>query len=127
MAIVASPVPLPLSTAYSVDHELYNHLATLEDANAALNASKATHQIFSKIASLLSSFGQEWGLVLVHGHCTLQPNEKMVHRGRVAEPEIVREGTTVFPTRWMSDGKPFEYTPGYTSEYLDVDLKMICL
>ncbi|KAF7337032.1 hypothetical protein MVEN_02140000 [Mycena venus] len=87
--------------------ELYNNLPTLGEADDAFTP-KARAILISEVGELLARYGCLWGLCLVHAHCSLEAGETMVGRGNTSQPENV-EAEDVFPERWLSDGRPYEY------------------
>lgn len=97
--------------------ELYNALPTLGEASDILNAiEERRNDIFSKIASLLLSFDCVWGLSLVHAHCTIGKDEKMLSRGDISQPEVVAPETPIFAERWLADGRPYEFSDTHTGQ-----------
>ncbi|THU75594.1 hypothetical protein K435DRAFT_974760 [Dendrothele bispora CBS 962.96] len=71
-------------------------------------------RIFPEIGKLLESFGRLWGVNLVHTHCTLAEGEVMLARGNVSQPEPLSNEMRIYPERWLSDGRAFEFTTEYT-------------
>ncbi|KAJ5971842.1 uncharacterized protein N7479_001760 [Penicillium vulpinum] len=86
---------------------LYNNLPTLEDAEKRF-IDRGT--IFSAVGSLLAQYGNLYGLCLVHAHCTLTDEERMLSRGNISQPEIFALPGNYYPERWLSSGVPYEFT-----------------
>jgi hypothetical protein len=82
----------------------YNSLPTLGHANTRFTN---RDQVFSGLAPLFAAHGNQFGLCLVHRHCDLDENERIVSRGSVSEP--VRDGPA-YPERWLANGTPYEYS-----------------
>ncbi|KAF9474082.1 hypothetical protein BDN70DRAFT_962425 [Pholiota conissans] len=86
--------------------EIYNQLPTLGEAEAKFVDREAT---FSKLVPLLEKYDYNFGVCLVHAHCTLNPGEKMIATGHVSEP-VDANTLAHHPVRWLDDGRPFEFT-----------------
>jgi hypothetical protein len=84
---------------------LYNSLPTLERADAGFTNRP---KVFSDLAPLLAGYDNQFGVCLVHAHCTLSEGERMVSRGNVSEP--VSGGGPAYPERWLADGTAYEFS-----------------
>ncbi|KAJ2928497.1 hypothetical protein H1R20_g8581, partial [Candolleomyces eurysporus] len=93
-----------------LDHNWYNNLLTIKEAN---NASTEREQTFKKIAPLLArpEFKGRYNLCLVHRHVILEPGERMVATGLVTQAETVPNPTPsdIIPSCWTATGVPFEW------------------
>ncbi|KAF7343049.1 hypothetical protein MVEN_01735200 [Mycena venus] len=95
--------------------ELYNMLPTIEGA-ASLCTPAALSAMTPELSALLATFGCEWGMCLVHAHCTLAEGELMLARGNVSQPEMMQNLLEpYFPERWLADGRAFEYNAEKTA------------
>lgn len=83
---------------------LYNSIITVEEADCRF---KNREVVFSKLAPLLAAYQQQFGVCLVHTHCTLEEGQTMVAEGNITSP--VDDGL-YYPERWLADGTPFEYS-----------------
>ncbi|KAJ5382384.1 hypothetical protein N7517_000295 [Penicillium concentricum] len=86
---------------------LYNNLPTLEDAEKRFIDRET---IFTAVGSLLAKYGNHYGLCLVHAHCNLTDEERMLSRGNISQPEIYTLLGNYYPERWLSSGDPYEFT-----------------
>ncbi|OCH92252.1 hypothetical protein OBBRIDRAFT_802739 [Obba rivulosa] len=83
---------------------LYNSLSSIEAANAQLNDRDT---LLSRLAPLLAQYGHQYGVCLVHAHCTLHDGERMIAKGNVSEPS---RDADCYPERWLITGEPYEFT-----------------
>jgi len=105
------------SQHWSFDHNVYNALPTLEDANSNLSKRKNSFERFVREASDLlraTSLGNgELGAFLLHRHWTVEKGSMMVERPRVLESGRVALITAsveadsalesgVMPSRWCA-------------------------
>ncbi|CAE6395772.1 unnamed protein product [Rhizoctonia solani] len=84
--------------------EVYNTLPTIGAANDAFTDREA---MFAKLAPLLAAYQFQFGICLVHAHCTIKEGEAMVADGNITRP--TRDGPQ-YPERWLADGTPYEFT-----------------
>ncbi|KAJ2926977.1 hypothetical protein H1R20_g10114, partial [Candolleomyces eurysporus] len=93
-----------------LDHNWYNNLLTIKEAN---NAFTEREQTFKKIAPLLArpEFKGRYNLCLVHRHLILEAGERMVATGLVTQAETVPNPTPsdIIPSAWTATGVPFEW------------------
>jgi len=96
-------------------HELYNTLPSLHDARIRLESvpGGATN-LLNKVAPILKNHPQ-FGICLIHAHCTLTNGEKMIATGRISEPKIVSD-EACFAERWLANGIPYEFSSTPTVE-----------
>lgn len=87
--------------------QLYNTLPTLGEANEKFVEREAT---FKLLAALLAEYRNVFGLCLVHAHCKLTEGEIMLAKRNVSQPEKLANAEIYYPERWLSDGKPYEFT-----------------
>ena len=85
--------------------EMYNNLPNVCEADERFVERDA---IFAKLAPLLSSYNHQFGVCLVHAHCSLEPGEKLIGTGNISQP---MDGNAIphYPTRWLHTGDPFEF------------------
>lgn len=89
----------------------YNSLPTLLEAVQRFNDRE---RVFAGLARLLASYGNVFGVCLVHAHCTLSKGEIMMEREDVSEPVDPPKTELYYPERWLSSGIPYEFTSRYT-------------
>ncbi|KDR68924.1 hypothetical protein GALMADRAFT_145941 [Galerina marginata CBS 339.88] len=96
----------------------YNKLPSLLEANH-LFTDRTT--IFQELISqdVLGGNG-ELVVTLVHRHASLERGEIMVTRGKVTEPEQADSARDIFPSAWLANGQPFEYSVGRGPQGLDI-------
>ncbi|PVF95387.1 hypothetical protein CPB86DRAFT_827927 [Serendipita vermifera] len=82
---------------------LYNTLPTLKEARNQLEDKEG---ILSKLVPILAKYENQYGVCLVHRHCTLEEGEAMVAEGNVSQPET---SGSYYPERWLSTGEPYEF------------------
>jgi len=102
-----------LSVMYSC--ELYNNLPSLHEAQERLTSIPGGPDNVLKALAPILKFHPQFGICLVHAHCTLADGEKMVSSGRISEPAIV-EADSCHPERWMANGVPYEFSSTPTVE-----------
>ncbi|EMD38034.1 hypothetical protein CERSUDRAFT_122837 [Gelatoporia subvermispora B] len=83
--------------------QLYNALPIVEDADARFQDREA---LFEKLAPLLAQYGNQFGICLVHAHCSIDEGEKMIAKEYVSEP--LRD-TPCYPERWLASGEAYEF------------------
>lgn len=86
---------------------LYNSLPTLGEADEQFVDREAT---FRALATLLGQHEYTFGLCLIHAHCELAEGEIMLASGNVSQPRLLEHTPTFHPERWLSTGKPYEFT-----------------
>lgn len=91
--------------------DMYNDLPSITEADKRFTDRSAT---FAKLAPLLSRYGHQFGVCLVHAHCVLEPGEMMVGTGDVCQPIKTNTGTNYYAERWLSNGSPYEFTTSPT-------------
>jgi len=89
--------------------ELYNNLPSLQEARERLVSIPGGPENVLKALAPVLKYNPEFGICLVHAHCTLDNGEKMVSSGRVSEPAIVEPGEC-YPERWLANGDPYEFS-----------------
>jgi hypothetical protein len=94
-------------TAYM---DMYNSLRTIVDANKCFVQRDI---IFSQLAPLISKYDTQFGVCLIHSHCSLEPGVLMIATGNVCEPQPA--DTPHYPERWLASSEPFEFTTDVTS------------
>ncbi|OCH92254.1 hypothetical protein OBBRIDRAFT_833592 [Obba rivulosa] len=82
---------------------LYNALPPVEIADALF---KDRDTMLSKLTPLLAKYDNQFGVCLVHAHCTIEDGEKMVAQGNVSEP---MRDIPCYPERWLATGEPYEF------------------
>jgi len=85
--------------------DMYNSLPTLGEADERFVQRDV---IFAKLAPLLSSYHNQFGVCLVHSHCVLEPGEKMIGTGDVSQPRSA--DIPCYAERWLGNGEPIEFT-----------------
>lgn len=85
----------------------YNALPTLGEADEMFINREP---VLLALSSLLAQYKYAFGLCLVHAHCKLSTGEIMLARDNVSQPEQVEHAPHFYPERWLSDGKPYEFT-----------------
>jgi len=91
-------------------HELYNRLPTIHNAHEMLLSIKGgPDTLLNSLTPLFIQYPQ-FGVCLVHAHCTLTSGEKMVSSGNISEPKIVGDDDGCYPERWLSNGDPYEFS-----------------
>ena len=73
------------------------------------------NEMFSAIKELLAKHGNMFGLCLIHRHCILESGEIMLSEGNVSQPVFATANLDCYAERWLSSGKPFEFTTQPTS------------
>lgn len=64
--------------------------------------------VFERLAPIIdASLGDNFGAHLVHKHDHLADTEVVVHRGRDAQPEVIKG--ELFPIKWTRDGIAYEF------------------
>lgn len=91
--------------------DMYNNLPTLGEADDRFVQRDA---IFAKLAPLLASYNHQFGVCLIHAHCSLEPGEKLIGNGNISQPG---DGNIIlhYPVRWLHTGEPFEFRTETTS------------
>ncbi|KAJ7826592.1 hypothetical protein B0H14DRAFT_2517335 [Mycena olivaceomarginata] len=84
--------------------KVYNALPSINEARDIFSAN--TH-IIPQLRPLLRKFEGKFGVCLVHRHCTILDEERMVADGPVTEPLITDK---CHPIRWLKTGEPFEFS-----------------
>jgi hypothetical protein len=92
------------SSVLDIHAKLYNTLPSIDDAGNILSSN--TH-IIQKLYPLLREYEGKFGICLVHRHCTLLDNERMVADGPLTEPLTTDK---CHPTHWLKSGEPFEFS-----------------
>ena len=92
-----------------MDHvwEYYNTLPTLSEENEKFSNRVQT---FSALTNLLKTYDNQFGVCLVHAHCTLAEGEIMLAQGDVSQPVNVSNAGAYYAERWLPSGKPYEFT-----------------
>jgi len=108
----------PLSQSVMYSCELYNNLPSLHEARERLISLPGGPENVLKALAPIFKLNPEFGICLVHAHCTLDNGEKMVSSGRVSEPAIVdsEAGESCYPERWLANGDPYEFSSTPTVE-----------
>ena len=74
----------------ATDPVIYNTLPTLEEADKRF---VERQKMLVTISSLLASYGNKFGLCLVHTHCTLTAGEIMLANGNISGPALLTDTT----------------------------------
>lgn len=102
--------------------QLYNELPSLGKARDRLTTlDSGLHRLFKSLIPIFNHHPQ-FGVCLIHAHCTLHSDEKMVSTGRVSEPVLDTasgENRLIYPERWLSNGVPYEFSSTPTVEVRD--------
>ncbi|KAF2240266.1 hypothetical protein BU26DRAFT_443044, partial [Trematosphaeria pertusa] len=90
----------------------YNGLPSLVDSDSAFAkpASLSRDSILKLMAPIFAKWNYKHGLALVHRHCEIKPEEIMLATGDVCQPANVSKAGEFYPERWLSNGKPYEFT-----------------
>ena len=91
--------------------KIYNDLPTLAKADERFTNRET---MFRALAKLLSVYENEFGVCLIHAHCTLSPGEIMLSTGDVSHPIQYEKAGVYYPERWLPNGEPFEFTKELT-------------
>lgn len=91
--------------------QLYNTLPTLGDADERFVNRDDT---FNSVALVLAEYGHVFGLCLTHIHGKLVEGEIMLEKGNISQPEKLENCGAYHPNRWLSSGKPYEFTVNQT-------------
>jgi hypothetical protein len=83
---------------------LYNSLPLVHEARKTLSTNMS---IIPQLFPLLEQHHGKFGVCLVHRHCTLLNEERMVADGPVTEPLITDQ---CHPASWLKSGEPFEFS-----------------
>ncbi|KAJ7447549.1 hypothetical protein B0H11DRAFT_365644 [Mycena galericulata] len=84
--------------------KLYNALPLINEARDTFSAND---HIIPHFWPLLRKFEGKFGVCLVHRHCTILDEERMVADGPVTEPLVTDK---CHPISWLKTGEPFEFS-----------------
>ncbi|KAJ7461412.1 hypothetical protein B0H11DRAFT_2057029 [Mycena galericulata] len=84
--------------------KLYNALPLINEARDIFSAND---HIIPQFWPLLRTFEGKFGVCLVHRHCTVLDEERMVADGPVTEPLVTDK---CHPISWLKTGEPFEFS-----------------
>lgn len=89
---------------------VWTYYNTLPEVLEADQRFQKRDEMFSALKQLLAKHGNMYGLCLIHRHCTLESGEIMLSEGNMSQPVSITANLDCYAERWLSSGKPFEFT-----------------
>ncbi|KAK4494765.1 hypothetical protein PRZ48_014121 [Zasmidium cellare] len=90
--------------------QVWKYYSTLPDVIEADERFCDRTRLFQDIGRLLAEHGNEFGLCLVHRHCTLEEGEIMLSENGVSQPVQASLAADCYAERWLPSGQPFEFS-----------------